>query len=90
MDIYFAYRPEYQRAGEPITRMKRQWGFCTFTIGIEIKFLSDGLVVLATPKTRDDVTRTCKTLKWINGEKGITYGLDEPMIILKLYSCTCK
>ena len=40
------------------------------------------MVVLATPKTRDDVTRTCKTLEWIHGEKGITYGLDEPMIIL--------
>jgi hypothetical protein len=90
--------PEDRQLGDPIAGMIREWGFYTITVGIEIAdvpdhqvpfevkrqiLMSDGVIIIATRRTKDMVTNTWKTLEWIHDETGIAFGFDKPMIMLR-------
>ena len=90
-------RPEDLKIGDRIASIIRQWGFCTVTVGIEVKvpdhqvafevrrqiLMSDAVLVIATQRTQDVITQTWKSLEWIHAETGIAYGFNKPLLILK-------
>jgi len=89
--------PEDRVVGDQIVDMVREWGFETYTVGIEetadpsllkevvrdqiIK--SDCLIAIATPRYLDALRGLWRTLEWLHGEVGIAYGKERPVLVLE-------
>jgi hypothetical protein len=83
--------------GDPIAQMIREWGFNTITIGIEVQEpiktnvpervkqeikKSDAVILIATPRFVDS-NGAKKIFEWGEGEIGIGYGNEKPLLIIK-------
>ena len=44
---------------------------------------SDALIAIATPRNKDELTQTWKTLNWLHNEVGIAYGRNKPLLIIQ-------
>jgi hypothetical protein len=89
--------PEDRVVGDQIVDMIKDWGFETYTVGIEetadSKLLkeavrdqivkSDCLIAIATPRYLDALSGLWRTLEWLHGEVGIAYGRDRPILVLQ-------
>lgn len=89
--------PEDRLVGDQIVEMIQEWGFETFTVGIDelvdrkalapaikerIK-TSDCLIAIATPRYVDALTGYWRTLEYLHGETGIAFGTSRPLLILR-------
>jgi len=89
--------PEDRLVGDQIVEMIQEWGFETFTVGIdelvdrkalapairERVTSSDCLIAIATPRYVDALTGYWRTLEWLHGETGIAFGTSRPVLILR-------
>ena len=83
--------------GDQIVDMIKEWGFETYTVGIEEtadpKLLkeavkdriikSDCLIAISTPRYLDALSGLWRTLEWLHGEVGIAYGRERPILVLQ-------
>jgi len=90
-------REEDKWITDAIVEMIKEWGFETITVGVEVKVpeekvadavkeeikKADALIAIATPRFLDALTGLWKTLEWLHGEVGISYGQNKPLLILK-------
>ena len=88
---------EDRAIGDIVVEMIKEWGFETTTVGIEVIVpeeqvpmkvreeikKSDAVIAIATPRFMDALTGLWRTLEWLHGEVGITFGIDKPLLILK-------
>lgn len=89
--------PEDRLVGDQIIEMIQEWGFETFTVGIDevadrkaltptirerVK-TSDCLIAIATPRYLDALTGYWRTLEYLHGETGIAFGASRPLLILR-------
>ena len=89
--------PEDRLVGDQIVGMIEEWGFETFTVGIdevvdpialvsavrERIINSDCLIAIATPRYLDALAGYWRTLEWLHGETGIAFGNSRPVLILR-------
>jgi len=89
--------PGDRLVGDQIIEMVQEWGFETYTAGIdelvdtaelacEIRERivgSDCLVAIATPRYLDALGGYWRTLEWLHGETGIAFGVSRPMLVLR-------
>jgi len=89
--------PEDRLVGDQIVQMLEEWGFETFTVGIdevvepnalapavrERITSSDCLIAIATPRYLDALSGYWRTLEWLHGETGIAFGSSRPVLILR-------
>ncbi len=89
--------PEDRLVGDQIVEMISEWGFETFTVGIDELVdrralasvvrqritNSDCLIAIATPRYLDALTGYWRTLEWLHGETGIAFGTSRPLLILR-------
>jgi hypothetical protein len=90
-------REEDKWITDAIVEMIKEWGFETITVGVEVKVpeekvadavreeikKADALIAIVTPRFLDALTGLWRTLEWLHGEVGISYGYDKPLLILK-------
>jgi len=82
---------------DSIVEMIKEWGFETYTVGLEIivdrkkvkkeirerLIKSDCLIAIATPRYYDCLEGLWRTLEWLQGEVGVAYGLNRPILVVK-------
>ncbi|MCB9895689.1 MAG: hypothetical protein H6839_14685 [Planctomycetes bacterium] len=89
-------RSEDRAISDPLVSILRDWGLDTRTVGVEILVPSDqvpdrvrqevlaapGLILVATPRSLDAITRAWKTFEWAHAEVAMAYAQDRPILVL--------
>lgn len=90
--------PEDRLVGDEIVEMIQNWGFETYTVGINtpaepeekwpeiargLIVTSDCLIAIATPRHLDALRSLWITLEASQGETGIAFGREKPILVIK-------
>lgn len=89
-------RPDDRAISDPLVSVLRDWGLETRTVGVEILvpdeqvpdrvrqeiLAAPGLILVATPRSLDAITRAWKTFEWAHAEVAMAYAQDRPILVL--------